>query len=174
MLKERIMQKDFHYYCIGVLARAGGFSKQDALTIAYASQYNVSEFIEAAETIYNRLTLLEKNSPEEQIPWKNLRPRIRRLLDDPKGKLDERCERWPEEFADIFEPSDFVYDRLTWRDEALKPAETKKKDIQWDKRDRSHFRSLKFKWWEGFPDSPWVQFHRAALLQRHFVLERLV
>ncbi len=33
------MQKDFHYYCIGVLARAAGFSSEDALTIAYASQY---------------------------------------------------------------------------------------------------------------------------------------
>jgi hypothetical protein len=25
------MQKDFHYYCIGVLARAAGFSSEDAL-----------------------------------------------------------------------------------------------------------------------------------------------
>jgi hypothetical protein len=33
------MEKDFHYYCIGVLAKAAGFDKGDALTIAYASQY---------------------------------------------------------------------------------------------------------------------------------------
>ena len=33
------MQIDFHYYCIGVLARAAGFSGKDALVIAYASQY---------------------------------------------------------------------------------------------------------------------------------------
>jgi hypothetical protein len=33
------MQKDFHYYCTAVLARAAGFSPRDALTIAYASQY---------------------------------------------------------------------------------------------------------------------------------------
>ena len=33
------MQEDFHYYCVGVLARAAGFSSKDALTIAYASQY---------------------------------------------------------------------------------------------------------------------------------------
>lgn len=33
------MQIDFHYYCIGVLARAAGFNGEDALTIAYASQY---------------------------------------------------------------------------------------------------------------------------------------
>ncbi len=33
------MQKDFHYCAIAVLARAAGFTPQDALTIAYASQY---------------------------------------------------------------------------------------------------------------------------------------
>ncbi len=33
------MQKDFHYCCIAVLAKAAGFNKEDALTIAYASQY---------------------------------------------------------------------------------------------------------------------------------------
>lgn len=33
------MQTDFHFYCIGVLARAAGFNRADASTIAYASQY---------------------------------------------------------------------------------------------------------------------------------------
>lgn len=37
--KEDIMQKDFHFYCVGVLCKAAGFKNQDALTIAYASQY---------------------------------------------------------------------------------------------------------------------------------------
>jgi hypothetical protein len=33
------MDKEVHYYAIGFLARAAGFTKQHALTIAYASQY---------------------------------------------------------------------------------------------------------------------------------------
>lgn len=33
------MEKDFHFYCIAVLARAAGFNSGDALRIAYASQY---------------------------------------------------------------------------------------------------------------------------------------
>lgn len=33
------MQKDFHYYCIAVLAKAAGFSSREALIIGYASQY---------------------------------------------------------------------------------------------------------------------------------------
>jgi hypothetical protein len=37
--KEENMQKNFHFYCVAVLARAAGFNPADALTIAYASQY---------------------------------------------------------------------------------------------------------------------------------------
>ncbi len=33
------MEVDFHYYCLAVLARTVGFTKKEALTIAYASQY---------------------------------------------------------------------------------------------------------------------------------------
>ena len=33
------MNKDLHFYGLAVLARAGGFSEKDALTMAYASQY---------------------------------------------------------------------------------------------------------------------------------------
>ena len=51
------MQKDFHYYCIGVLAKAAGFKKADALTIAYASQYvddsTESEPIKVGDLIFD-------------------------------------------------------------------------------------------------------------------------
>ena len=33
------MEKDFHFYCVAVLARAAGLNNRDALAIAYASQY---------------------------------------------------------------------------------------------------------------------------------------
>jgi GNAT superfamily N-acetyltransferase len=33
------METDFHYYCTAVIAKAAGFDKREALTIAYASQY---------------------------------------------------------------------------------------------------------------------------------------
>ncbi|MCB2228793.1 MAG: hypothetical protein KQH53_19110 [Desulfarculaceae bacterium] len=33
------MQRDFHYYCVAVLARTAGFSLEDAVTLAYASNY---------------------------------------------------------------------------------------------------------------------------------------
>ena len=52
------MQKDFHYYCIAILARAAGFGKSDALNIAYASQYvddsTESEPIKVGELPFER------------------------------------------------------------------------------------------------------------------------
>ncbi len=33
------MQTDFHFYCVSVLARAAGFTPDDALVLGYASQY---------------------------------------------------------------------------------------------------------------------------------------
>ena len=51
------MKKDFHYYCIGVLAKATGFKEDDALTIAYASQYvddaTESEPIRVGEMLFD-------------------------------------------------------------------------------------------------------------------------
>jgi hypothetical protein len=31
------MEKDFHYYCLGILARASGLTAEDALTLAHTS-----------------------------------------------------------------------------------------------------------------------------------------
>ena len=39
VLRKPYLQKDCHYYCIGALAWAAGFSRDDALLLAYASQY---------------------------------------------------------------------------------------------------------------------------------------
>ena len=51
------MEKDFHYYCLGILARASGFAPEEALTIAYASQYvddcTESEPIKVGDMIFD-------------------------------------------------------------------------------------------------------------------------
>ena len=82
------MGKDFHYYCICVVAKADGFTKQDALT------------------------------------------------------------------------------------DALGPE--KETDTDWDDFNPSDFSQLQFPMKPDFYDSPWVQFHWAALRQRHWVLENLI
>ena len=58
------MQQDFHFYCIGVIAKAAGFSKKEALTIAYSSQYTddstESEPIRVGEMLFDPVRTAHK------------------------------------------------------------------------------------------------------------------
>ena len=51
------MEKGFHYYCPGILARVSGFGPEEALTIAYASRYvgecTESEPIKVGDMIFD-------------------------------------------------------------------------------------------------------------------------
>jgi hypothetical protein len=150
---------------------------------------NVDLFGEAAEEIYTRLLAMEKTDPEEPIPWPEVAPRISALLaeegarpswpaqvstrayrDFQAADVTERCENWRAEFGCLFEPSpeEYFYDKYAWRAAAVAGP------VDWD--------DYSLREWEqmapreakpGFWDSLWVHFHRAALRQRHFVLERL-
>jgi hypothetical protein len=128
------------------------------------------------------------------VPWEELSPLIQeRLVTWPKitpgmfGKIgelrdminpDERCQSWEKVFADWFEPlpgafpDRYHYDIKAYRESALVG------DTDWDNRSRAEWQqqaayqsaapSLPDFW-----NTPWAQFHRAALLQRHRVLERI-
>jgi hypothetical protein len=153
---------------------------------------NTSEFLEAARMMYDRLAAMKKQKPSEPIPWQTLEPDIRDLLSVGPGsavttldqltaesyrryhmsELDARCKRWQDKFDHLFRPypSDDVYsfDRRRWRQLALKG------DTDWDDWAREQWgeimpMELRPRFW----DSLWVHFHRAALRQRHLVLENM-
>ena len=155
-----------------------------------AQRDNTAEFRGAAETIYDRLCTMEKANATERIPWNELRPAITKLLAQGpvkplkltdrltlsaylayhKADLEERCEKWKREFAHLFAPSPerYSYDPETWRKDAIEG------DTAWDDyTERDWLEMLPWKLKRGFWDSLWVHFHRAALHQRHFVLENL-
>jgi hypothetical protein len=84
--------------------------------------------------------------------------------------IESRCDRWREEFGYLFEPEleNYYYDKEAWRRDAVEG------DTGWDEYSEAEWslmlpREVK----RGFWDSLWVHFHRAALRQRHFVLENL-
>ena len=160
---------------------------------------NIKAFLQAAENIYAQLDRMQKDGPPDPIrwkgklvnsvPWTALRPRIRRMFAaEPEGGVLKRwlpsayrfyhaahdenlCKRWEDEFKnDFFSkfPDRFQYCRHTWRRDAVVG------DTEWDPWTRRDWakqprRKLKRNFW----DSLWFHFHRAALSQRHFVLERL-
>ena len=133
------------------------------------------------------------------VPWDDLRPFIReRLAYRPMNAngfagrlknlnpdLEERCKGWENNFSHWFEPHPDVlsngdasgydlsyhYDHEDWRQDALDG------DIAWDEytsKDWNRQGPYKIaKGIESFWETLWVHFHRAALRQRHLVLENL-
>ncbi len=150
---------------------------------------NVKVFLEAAETIYGHLETMDKLDPEPPIPFDQLKEKIKGLFTWPGPQpmaierlslptyrayeaesLDERCRNWQQAFAHLFDPQPqlFAYDKEAWRTQALEG------DTAWDDYSEQDWEQIATRQVKpGFWDSLWVHFHRAALLQRHFVLERL-
>lgn len=157
---------------------------------SYIERDNIEIFLQAAHTIYNWLSTIDKTEQMKTISWETLEPKIRKLLsNEPIRELTffdrlspiayrnyhvkdilNRCKQWKETFAYLFEPYSkyFSYDKETWRKAAFEG------DTNWDNYTSRNWeqlspRKLKSNFW----DSLWVHFHRAALRQRHFVLENI-
>ncbi len=148
---------------------------------------NLREFLAAARAIYAWIRSLE--IAPAVLTWEELEPELEDLLgrepeDSPSllgpldptvpqkftaAYLDERCEEWRQRFGNLFpEPDRFHYDRQEWRREALEG------DADWEAYSESDWqREPPRNTRSGFWDSFWVHFHRAALRQRHRVLENL-
>ena len=150
---------------------------------------NVELFVDAASSIYQKLLLVEKVNPSPVIPWEGLEAQLRPLFANPGKKataldrssvrayrayhatnLETRCKAWQKTFGGWFSAAGepYAYDRYAWRSAALDG------DVDWDDYDeRDWAQMLPLRSRENFWDSRWVHFHRAALRQRHFVLENL-
>ena len=133
---------------------------------------NTKEFIVAAKTIYGFLRAVNKSNSDAAIPWGDIEKDIQRLLAYRKEDVEKRCSKWRDRFQPLFDPLNFEYDRRAWRNDALGPE--REVDTEWGDFKPSDFHQLQFPMKPDFYDSPWVQFHRAALRQRHLVLENLI
>jgi len=128
---------------------------------------NFAYFLKAAKDIYQKLTGMKKGYKTTTIPWGQIKPSIEDLLKR-HGSLDDRCQNWVNQFGDVFKGSESLYDKDRWYDDAFDS------DITQDRLEKKDIGgisplSLKANFWHSF----WVHFHRAALVQRHFVLERI-
>lgn len=141
-------------------------------TIRLAERNNCREFLQACRRIHGLLASADKHAPAEIIPWEALSSRIHGLLSDASHDSEKRCLRWRKRFAALFTNRSFEYDKLSWREEALKPVN--RQAVAWDDFSQTDLGRLKFDYHEGFYQTDWVRFHRAALKQRHFVLENLL
>ena len=156
---------------------------------------NVEQFLKAAQAIYDVLLPMKKSRPDDPIPWETIAPDIRQLFEGEHivaaqttdrltmrayrhyhtTDLQKRCKKWQEKFDHLFRPypagDSYSYDHRKWRRDALDG------DTDWDnwsQREWDQMRPLGLAGSEKeFWNSLWIHFHRAALRQRHFVLENL-
>jgi hypothetical protein len=138
---------------------------------AAASRNNQEQFFSAAAAIYGWLKSIAQ-PPYAPTPWNALAPKIRALFAVADEDTERRCEQWQDRFADLFGPKAFAYEAQAWREEALGPAPPLVASR--DPGEPVPTGPPRYELKPGFLESPWVQFHRAALRQRHFVLEHLV
>ena len=133
---------------------------------------NTEDFLKAFKCIHQLLCTAEKDDAGPITPWDDLKGPVRSLFEENTTDEKKRCYAWMKAFAGLFTEQPFSYDKFRWRQEALKPGN--REEVAWDSLPRRAFRRLQFDFHDGFYDSNWVRFHRAALKHRHFVLERLI
>jgi len=130
---------------------------------------NPYEYLLCANRIYKLLCTANDGIKEA---WNDYEDRIENLLATKEDDLEKRCELWQNEFASHFQQGMYNYDSLAWRKAALQSSTYS--EVDWDKQERSLMASMKFDPDDDFYDSHWIHFHRAALMQRHFVLEQIL
>jgi hypothetical protein len=151
---------------------------------------NVAICLNASKAIHDRLSTMENPHVEPGIPWAELEPEFRAqfamglsirpglrdrilLASSDAYEVEElgiRCDRWKATFRHLFgpHPNWYDYDKKLWRTWAVQG------DIEWDAYTRGDWAHAdSFVPQPNFWNSLWVHFHRAALKQRHFVLENL-
>lgn len=128
---------------------------------------NTEIFLLAAKTIFEELCNITE---KRRSNWQQLEDTIKELfLCD--VDVNKRCNAWIERFPKVFETKEDIYDKIAWRKEAL--GTESDKNYQWDDVSPEKFETLKFEVKENFLNSNWVNFQRAAFLQRNFVLYNL-
>ncbi|MBN1573135.1 MAG: hypothetical protein JW984_08065 [Deltaproteobacteria bacterium] len=137
---------------------------------------NAEVFTEAAESIHRELSKVEKPKPESpNIPWEKIKEKIFEQFQYEGKDVDDRCDKWREFFINMFDDLDdhnkFKYNEEDWRKTALDTP--KEEDYNWEDFSKTDRRWNRFTLKKEYFLSPFYHFHRAALLQRHFVLERL-
>jgi hypothetical protein len=133
---------------------------------------NTQDFLEAAKTIYGILEGVPKSPGSPPVAWADIELDVTACLAFREEDVAKRCAKWRQTFRSLFVDGLPEYDDLEWRDHALQPSTRDQTD--WNRMPPTEYRKLHFPMTVDFYDSAWVQFHRAALKQRHYVLENLL
>ena len=130
-------------------------------TGSWLERNNPEAFRRAAKAIFEILfAWADKTDSAEsghpaRMSWEDAAPRIDRLLRK-DGSKEDRCAAWKGEFSDLFN-GDWSY-----------------RENHWEREARELLHPSTEEGINAFYNSLWVTWHRAALRQRHYVLEQLL
>lgn len=131
---------------------------------------NPDIYLEAAEKLFNFFSSVKKGKKKPIFKWKELSPRFERIFQTVEPRLKTRFALWNEEFSGLFSEK-LQYDKLKWRKKALN---VDRSELNWDQKPRRLFFQMHTYYSdENFFESDWALFHKAAILQRDFVQEKL-
>ena len=135
---------------------------------------NPAIYLEAADAIYRFLSGADPANIFRRLPglWRKTRGEMIKLFETPFRNTEDHHQAWEEQFSQLFKPYPFRYDKHAWKRQALISVGAKK--IDWESIPKEAVYEIQFALTRDFYRSSWVQFHRAALKQRHYVLERLI
>lgn len=132
---------------------------------------NPTFFMECAYNIYKMLRSKWKGEKIKKIAWKKIESDMLSCF-SLVGSEKLRDTKWQDTFSSLFPNHKYKYNKYRWRKHALG---VKKSQTKWDKKDPvQFFGSHVFPKTADFYESDWVLFHRAALRQRHLVIEHLL
>ncbi len=136
---------------------------------------NTEIFFESAHKSYKILKKQKSFVTQKAIPWREIKKNILKCIAYNNRNEIKRIAKWKHTFKHMFK-DDYHYDRYEWRKEAfyMKNApRIEKLKIKHDIRTLEKLDNPQFPMKKEFYHTHWVLFHRAALKQRHFVLEHL-
>jgi hypothetical protein len=135
---------------------------------------NPQIYLEAAREIYHFLRTVLPPHRFSRADWREIEGKILEQLSSAEKDMEKRCENWRNEFGKWFEPRAFFYDKYEWRKKALLTEESLTEDWHSEVALEAEGFEKTFLLKKNFYKSDWVLFHRAAMKQRHFVLENLL
>ncbi len=125
---------------------------------------NPAIYLEAVDAMYAHLCQAGGGGGGS---WPAVRAKIHGLLLEGGPDRKARCRLWIEDFPELFAGEADQYDPNRWRERALRPAAAGSDEEVDPEFGRGNLTEAnRWEWNEDPSNSPWVNFHQAALMQR--------
>jgi hypothetical protein len=130
-------------------------------------------FLAAAKAVFKELQEANDRGRSGKKAFKEIEDEVRGLFSYWEESLDKRCQKWKQTFGYLFKNEKvFSYDQYEWSKAAIETE--RKEDIEWGDYSESQMKNIRINLKPDFFESPFYNFHVAALMQQNYVLSHLI